>query len=59
MKKRIILGGLFIAMLAISSCGKSETDKASEYYQEELGMSEEEADELADELSEELSEKAE
>ncbi len=42
----IILGLTVISLL--SGCGKSEKDLAKEYYQEELGLTEEEADEVAD-----------
>lgn len=49
MKKKllcVILTGLCMASLI--ACGKSERDQAAEYYQDELGFSEEEAEELAD-----------
>lgn len=49
MKKKllcVVLTGLCMASLI--ACGKSERDQAAEYYQDELGFSEEEAEELAD-----------
>ena len=49
MKKRILAAVLGIAaVMAVSACGKSEKEQAKEYYQEELGLTEEEAEEIAD-----------
>lgn len=45
---RVILAG--VCAVCLIACGKSEQDAASEYYQEQFGMSEEDADELADAL---------
>lgn len=49
MKKKavFVLLGLSTVML-LSGCGKSEKEQAKEYYQEELGLNEEEAQEIAD-----------
>ena len=49
MKKKavFVLLGLSTVML-LSGCGKSEKELAKEYYQEELGLNEEEAQEIAD-----------
>lgn len=49
MKKRILAAVLgIVAVMAVSACGKSEKEQAKEYYQEELGLTEEEAEEIAD-----------
>lgn len=45
---RVILTGL--CAVCLIACGKSEEEQASEYYQEQFGMSEKDADELANAL---------
>ena len=49
MKKKAVLVVLALSTaLFMFGCGKSEKEEAKEYYQEELGLTEEEAQEVAD-----------
>lgn len=49
MKKRLVLLICFsLCGAVLFGCGKSEKDKVADYYQEELGLNEEDADKLAD-----------
>lgn len=64
MKKNNVCKGLLFALAAgmlLTGCGKSEAEKAAEYYEEQYGMSQETAEELANTFwgNEEKSEKEE
>lgn len=50
--KRKIMSIILVGVCAVclTACGKSEEDAASDYYQEQFGMSEKDADELANAL---------
>lgn len=49
MKKKIFYAVLLsCCVLGLSACAKSEEEQAADYYQEELGMNQEDAEELAD-----------
>ena len=48
LKRKIYLNLLIVScVLGLIGCGKSEEEQAAEYYEEQLGMSSEEAEELA------------
>lgn len=64
MKRKIFYAVLLsCCVLGLSACAKSEAEQAADYYQEELGMNQEDAEELADYIygddSEVISEEAE
>jgi len=49
MKRKIFYAVLLsCCVLGLSACAKSEEEQAADYYQEELGMNQEDAEELAD-----------
>lgn len=50
MKRKIVCGIALCLALSAAGCGKSQEQQASNYYQNELGLSEDEANDLAHEL---------
>lgn len=50
MRRKIVCGIILCLTLVVAGCGKSQEEQASSYYQNELGMTEDEANELASEL---------
>lgn len=44
----LLIACVSFCAISLSGCGKSEKDKAADFYENELGFSEDEADELAD-----------